>query len=227
MTVTGETLGERLERDDAWVDRDVIRRVDDPFAAGGRARGAVRHAGAAGARSSSARPPTPELFETRGPRGRLHLAGGSGRPDRRSGPRRERRTISSCCRMPAPRRAGHAGGRLSADPDEARAAGVKDMVADIRRAHERHGLRHDRPARDAGGGHRAGRSGSCADGDRIRLSGEGAAAGTAGGARRAGTPAGGRGAARRARPGAGLPASLCSSTSFRPTRLRLRFPAIA
>jgi dihydroxy-acid dehydratase len=30
-TVTGETLGERIDRADGWVDRAVIRRRDDPF----------------------------------------------------------------------------------------------------------------------------------------------------------------------------------------------------
>ena len=31
LTVTGDTLGERLERSDAWVDRAVVRPLDDPY----------------------------------------------------------------------------------------------------------------------------------------------------------------------------------------------------
>ena len=31
LTVTGDTLGERLERSDAWVDRAVVRPFDDPY----------------------------------------------------------------------------------------------------------------------------------------------------------------------------------------------------
>ena len=31
LTVTGETLGERLQRSEAWVDRAVVRPLDDPY----------------------------------------------------------------------------------------------------------------------------------------------------------------------------------------------------
>ena len=47
-------------------------------------------------------------------------------------------------------RAGHAGGRLSADPEEARARRRQGHGADLRCAHERHGLRHHRAAHHAG-----------------------------------------------------------------------------
>ena len=53
---------------------------------------------------------------------------------------------------------GHARGGLHPDPEEARAAGREGHGADFGRAHERHRVRLDRAARDAGIGGRAGRS---------------------------------------------------------------------
>ena len=46
---------------------------------------------------------------------------------------------------------GHAGGRVSADPDQARAGGREGHGADQRLPHVGDGVRHDRAARDAGG----------------------------------------------------------------------------
>ena len=57
---------------------------------------------------------------------------------------------------------GHAGGRLPADPGEARARRGQGHGAHLRRADERHRLRHDRAARDAGRGDRRARSPRCA-----------------------------------------------------------------
>jgi dihydroxy-acid dehydratase len=31
MTVTGETLGERLSHEPTWVDRDIVRPLGDPY----------------------------------------------------------------------------------------------------------------------------------------------------------------------------------------------------
>ena len=53
-----------------------------------------------------------------------------------------------------PQRLGHARGRLSADPGQARARRRQGHGAHLRRAHERHGLRHGRAARDARCGER-------------------------------------------------------------------------
>ena len=57
-------------------------------------------------------------------------------------------------------RARHAGGRLPADPEEARGGGREGHGAPVRRAHERHRVRHHRAAHRAGGG-AAARSRSC------------------------------------------------------------------
>ena len=67
LTVTGETLGERLACRAAWVDRAVDRaRVDEPYRAAGRPGRAVRHRWRRAAPSSSAPPPTHALFEREG-----------------------------------------------------------------------------------------------------------------------------------------------------------------
>ena len=88
LTVTGETLGERLEPAKArWVDRAVVRPLAEPLEAQG---GLValfgtlaprrRHPQALGGR--------PGAVRARGPRGGVQLARGSGRAHRRPGPRR-------------------------------------------------------------------------------------------------------------------------------------------
>jgi dihydroxy-acid dehydratase len=65
VTVTGETLGQRLDAEDAWVDRDVVRRFDDPFQpVGGLAAlfGTLAPGGAIIKRSAA----DPKLFERTG-----------------------------------------------------------------------------------------------------------------------------------------------------------------
>jgi dihydroxy-acid dehydratase len=65
VTVTGETLGQRLDAEDAWVDRDVVRRFDDPFQpVGGLAAlfGTLAPGGAIIKRSAA----DPKLFERSG-----------------------------------------------------------------------------------------------------------------------------------------------------------------
>ena len=47
VTVTGETLGDRIERAPAWVDRAIIRPFAEPVRAQRRPGGAVRQSGAA------------------------------------------------------------------------------------------------------------------------------------------------------------------------------------
>jgi dihydroxy-acid dehydratase len=65
VTVTGETLGQRLDTEDAWVDRDVVRRFDDPIhPVGGLAAlfGTLAPGGAIIKRSAA----DPTLFERTG-----------------------------------------------------------------------------------------------------------------------------------------------------------------
>ena len=90
LTVTGQTLGERLASDDAWVDRAVIRSAREPFQSVGRPRGAVRLAGAGGRHPQALGRRRPAVRE-RGPGGRVRLAGRPLQPDRRPGARRQGR----------------------------------------------------------------------------------------------------------------------------------------
>jgi dihydroxy-acid dehydratase len=65
MTVTGETLGTRIERVPAWVDRAVIRPLEDPFQKVGglvALHGSLAPGGAIVKRSAA----DPRLFETEG-----------------------------------------------------------------------------------------------------------------------------------------------------------------
>ena len=152
LTVTGETLGERLDAAAVGpVDRDV-----DPAAAPSRSS---RRAGSSrcsaswrrAAPSSSARPPTPALFEREGRAVVFDVARGPGGAHRRSGARRDARRLPGAAERRPARAAGHARGRLPADPGEARARGRQGHGAHLRRAHERHRLRHGRAARRARG----------------------------------------------------------------------------
>ena len=65
MTVTGETLGERLSHEPSWVDRDVIRPLDDPYQKDGglvALFGSLAPGGAIVKRSAA----DPRLFEREG-----------------------------------------------------------------------------------------------------------------------------------------------------------------
>ena len=64
--------------------------------------------------------------------------------------RRHRERCAGDAQCRADRRAGHAGSRLYADPEKARAEGHQGHGAHFRRAHERHGVRHHRAAYRAG-----------------------------------------------------------------------------
>ena len=100
MTVTGETLGERLDGDaGGYVDRTIIARARQAARAGRRPGRAVRQSGAARARSSSARRPTQNCSSTRAapwcsPRSPISRRGSTIRRSTSS------RTIFWCCRMP-------------------------------------------------------------------------------------------------------------------------------
>ena len=205
VTVTGETIGERIDAAHPWVDREIIRPVDDPVRETG---GLVALFGNLAPKGSILKRAAadPDLFEREGRAvvftSLEDLAARIDDPD----------LDVTAGRFPRPserrpgQRGGHAGGRLSADPVEARACRRQGHGADFGCAHERDGLWHDRPACDAGCGIRRA-AGAGAQRRPHPAERGGAAAGAAGGGRRAGTPAG-RAQARRAGSRAGLPASL-------------------
>ena len=162
MTVTGETLGERLAADaDAWVDRTIIAERKTPLEPQGglvalfgnlAPQGAILKRSAADA----------NLFELEG-RAVVFtslddLAARIDDPESRR--RGQRYSGAAECRPAFG--LGDAGGRLSADPEEARDQGRQGHGARVGRAHERHRLRHHRAARDAGLRPPAARSAWCA-----------------------------------------------------------------
>ena len=152
MTVTGETLGERLEDDDkSYVDRTIIATRDKPLEPEGglvalfgnlAPKGAILKRSAADA----------ETVRARGQGGGVLLARRSRRAHRRSGARRRGQRHSGAAERRSACAGLHAGSRLSADPEEARAERRQGHDPHFRCAHERHRLRHHRAARDAGCG---------------------------------------------------------------------------
>ena len=152
------------------------------------------------------------------PRRRLRFAGGSRGARRRSGARRDGRRHPGVAQRRSQGRSRHARSRLLPHPDEARARGRQGHDPHLRRAHERHGLRHHRAARGArGGGRRPARPGQ----DRRshqprRAQAQARAPGERQGAR--GTPQGVEGAhaARRQRPRLRRP--LPEGSACRPTK---------
>ena len=147
--VAGQSLEERLAGEPGYVDRSVVRSLDQPVSAVGglvalfgtlAPGGAILKRSAADARlfehegravvfesleDLSARIDDPDLDVT---------------PGRRPGAAERR----------AEERHRHARGRLSADPGQARARRREGHDPDLGRAHERHRVRHDRPARHPG-----------------------------------------------------------------------------
>ena len=97
-----------------------------------------RHPGAR-RRDLQARRRDAGAVRARGPRRGVRRAGGSAAPHRRSGPRRAADDIL-VLKNAGPHGGRHAGGRLSADPEETGAGGRQGHGAHLRRADERHGL---------------------------------------------------------------------------------------
>ena len=150
MTVTGETLGERLKHDNAaWIDRTIIAERNKPLEPQGglvALFGNLAPQGAILKRSAA----DSNLFETRGQGGGFLLARRSRRAHRRPDARCRAEGYSGVAECRPAFGVRHAGGRLSADPEEARDQGRQGYGAGFRCAHERHGFRHHRAARDAG-----------------------------------------------------------------------------
>jgi dihydroxy-acid dehydratase len=130
-SVTGETLEERLSKGQGYVNRDIIRPLNDPF---------HRHGGLVG------------LFGTLAPNGSIikplrltrSCSSTRGAPScstasicrrARSGPRTSRPTMCWCCRTRV-QLSGNARCRALPIPSKLARAGVKDMA--FRRPHERH-----------------------------------------------------------------------------------------
>ena len=170
-TVNGETIGEIIARWPAYVDDKIIRPLDNPLVKSEaiailtgnlaprrrRDQACLGDAGAVPARGAGAG---------------VRLAGGSGKAHRRSGSQRHAADRDGAAQRRADRRAGHARSRRAADPEEARLEGPEGHGAALRRAHERHRVRHRGAARVAGGrGRRAAGAGSRRRPDRARHQG--------------------------------------------------------
>ena len=150
MTVTGETLGERLATTaGAYVDRTIIAARDAAVRAAGRAGRAVRQPRARRARSSSARPPTPKLFEHEG-RAVVFtsLDDLAARIDDPALDVDAGRYPGAAERRPACARGMPEAGYLPI-PKKLAQRRRQGHGAHLRRAHERHRLRHHRAARHA------------------------------------------------------------------------------
>jgi hypothetical protein len=153
VTVTGTTVGERLEHYRPTWRRDVIAPLAEPLGKEGGTvvlRGNLCPDGAVLKQSAA----SSALLVHRGravvfcsiPDMRARID--APRPGRDGG----RRAGAAEC--PAGGGAGHAGGGLHADPGEAAPAGSARHGAPLRRANERHLLRHNRVACRAGKRHR-------------------------------------------------------------------------
>ena len=150
IDVTGrERCAERLDEPIDWIDRRVIRPFDDPVSS--KVGGLVALSGVARARRRDlqARRGDAGAVRIRRPRGRLRRAS-------RISPKRIDDPALDVKRRRLPRAAehrtagrGHAGGRLPADPEEARAGRREGHGAHLRRSHVGHRVRLDRAARRA------------------------------------------------------------------------------
>ena len=152
MTVTGETLGERLAAEGTpWTDRTIIAAREQPFEPQGGLDLAVRQHRAQG-RDPQALGRRRAAVRARGQGGGVLLAGRSRGAHRRPGARRHAagRAGAAECRPACARM--HAGGGLPADPEEARPGRRQGHDPHLGCAHERHRVRHHRAAHHAGRG---------------------------------------------------------------------------
>ena len=159
MTVSGRTLKQVIDAAEIVPNQTVIRTPQESDQADRRHGGAARQPRAARRGHQACRrlagPDDPYR-----PRRRVRFAGGPCRARRRSRARRDGGGHPRAAQRRAEGRAGHAGSRLLPHPHEARARRREGHDPHLRRAHERHGLRHHRAARGAGSsGRRAARPG--------------------------------------------------------------------
>ncbi len=140
-TVNGETIGDIIARWPAWVDDEVVRPRERPLCpseAIAILSGNLAPSGAAIKLAAA----TPSLCTHEGPAlvfdSLKDLAERIDHPDL-AGDAAARHGAAQCG---SDRRAGHAGSRRAADPEEARGEGRDRHGADFRCAHERHRVRH-------------------------------------------------------------------------------------
>ncbi len=151
--VNGETIGEVIARWPAYVDDTVIRPLDNPLVKSEAIAILTGNLAPQGAAIKLAAA-TPELFQHEGPALVFELARGPGKADRRSRFERHAADRNGVAQRRSDRRARHARGRRAADPEEARLEGLEGHGAAVRRADERHRVRHGDPPRVARGSRR-------------------------------------------------------------------------
>ena len=146
----------------SWVDRKVIRPLADPDRAAGRPRRPVRHPRAGRRHPQALRRRRRRCSSAKAARwcstSLEDLAARIDDPATST----SRRTTSWCCRTPGRRAATPCRRPATCRSREARARRRQGHGAHLRRAHERHRLRHHRAARRAGGGGRRPARRSCA-----------------------------------------------------------------
>ena len=145
LTITGATLASGYETA-ANHDSTVIASLATPFShESGLAvlRGSLAPNGAVIKRARGLARPEPPSRPRARVRGRLRRRGA----DRRSRARRQRRLGARAAQLGPARVARHARVGRDADSEEAARAGRHGHGARVRRPHERHRLRHRRPAR--------------------------------------------------------------------------------
>jgi dihydroxy-acid dehydratase len=141
-TVLGGTLRDYVNAAEEVPGQDVIRTRANPIKPMGSM--AVLHGNLA---------PRGAVIK-QSARGGVRVGAGHDRAHRRPGPRRERRRCTGAAQRRPGRRARHAGSRLPADPQEARATRCEGHGSHFRCAHERHRVRNHRAAHHAGVGGR-------------------------------------------------------------------------
>ena len=148
LTVTGETLSERLAHEDGdWIDRSIIAERSKPLEKEGGLVAlfgnlpAGRHSQAFGGRRQS--------FRARGQGGGLFIARGPCGTHRRSQARCRCQGYSGAAECGTAFDIGHARGGLSANSEEACHKGRQGHGAYFGCADERHGIRNHRLACDA------------------------------------------------------------------------------
>ena len=148
-TITGASLRDVVAGAEEVPGQDAIRPRSQPIKPEGAMAVLARQSRAA-RRGHQAFGGEPQTAAAHRPRRGVRIRGGHDAAGRRSLARRQRRRRAGAAQRRAEGRAGHAGGGLSADPEEARARRRQGHGADFRRADERHRVRHHRAAHHAG-----------------------------------------------------------------------------
>ena len=148
-TITGADVARCRRRRRGGAGTGCDPRAQQSDQAGRRDGGAARQSRAA-RRGDQAFGGEPETAAAHRPCRGVRFGRGHDAAGRRSRSRRQRRRRAGAAQRRSEGRAGHAGGGLSADPEEAGARRRQGHGADFGRAHERHRVRHHRAAHHAG-----------------------------------------------------------------------------